>query len=104
MRELVRTVWVTDKRGRPHKFGPDAPPPAWAAAKIRNPKAWSAAPEPKRKETAAASVDGPPPRSGAGSGGAAWRAYAARHGVDGEGLSRDELLAELVERGVIQEA
>ncbi|APU20944.1 hypothetical protein UA75_31150 (plasmid) [Actinoalloteichus sp. GBA129-24] len=106
MPELARTVWVTDERGRPHRFGPGSPPPEWAAVKIRNPRAWATGGKPAPQQTAppVPSAASPPPRSGAGSGGAAWRAFAAQHGVDGAGLSRDELMAELVERGVIKEA
>lgn len=45
--------------------------------------------------------DGPPPKSGKGSGEAAWRAYAAQHGVDvPAGTDRGDIIAALDAAGV----
>lgn len=44
-----------------------------------------------------------PPRSGAGSGVNAWRTFAETHGVDvADDASRDDIIAELEERGIIE--
>lgn len=47
--------------------------------------------------------DGPPPKSGAGSGVKAWRGYAEAEGHDVDGLDRDEIIAALEEAGVAVE-
>ncbi|MEU7771231.1 hypothetical protein AB0C44_07885 [Micromonospora taraxaci] len=45
--------------------------------------------------------DGPPPKGGAGSGAAAWRAYAAKHNVEvAEDASREDVVEALTEAGV----
>ncbi|MCA1185711.1 hypothetical protein LCD36_04495 [Saccharopolyspora sp. 6T] len=79
MAELATYVHLVDADGNPHRFAPGETPPAWAAARITNPKAWkqgvtsTAATAPEQIEE--------PPRSGPGSNKTAWVAYAESRGV-----------------------
>lgn len=101
MARLATYVHVTDEDGQSHVFGPSDEVPAWAAKRITNKKAWAEAPETDDGEPS----NGEPPRSGRGSGRDAWAAYAAEHGAEApEGASREEIIAELEERGVIARA
>ncbi|MGH8878164.1 MAG: hypothetical protein ACRD0P_12605 [Stackebrandtia sp.] len=84
-------VHVTDAAGRAIVFGPGDDVPAWAADKITNPRAWTSAPV--GGPSVRANPE-PPPRHGAGSGKAAWAAYAAALGVTVEGgASREDIIA-----------
>lgn len=93
-------------------FGPDDDVPAWAAERIRNPKAWaadaSAGPEvvvtapakvPVGESAAGLPDNGQsaiPPKGGPGSGRDAWAAYAAVNGVTvDEDAGRDDVIAAL---------
>ena len=113
------------RTGREAVFGPDsdmnAPENEWALAAITNPDVWEGDvparkdPPPATDEVAAlkariaeleaaqkpaegkASV---PPRSGAGSGADAWRAYAESLGAEvSEGATRDQIIAGLEAAG-----
>ncbi|KIU18318.1 hypothetical protein [Mycolicibacterium llatzerense] len=44
MAALAAHVALFDKKGELHTFGPGEVPPAWAAKKITNPKAWGGDP------------------------------------------------------------
>jgi hypothetical protein len=69
-------------------FGPDDEVPAEWAKLINNPAVWAEAPESEEEPNEA------PPRSGAGSGLEAWRAYAESLGIEiGEDATRDEIIA-----------
>ena len=105
-RQLAAYVHVTDDRGASHGFGPGDDVPAWAAAKITNPDAWSADdPEPAEEpDSPEPDLDGvvPPPMGGAGSGVAEWLAYAGSLGVEVPEESRskrDDVIAVLREAG-----
>ncbi len=97
-RTLRRTVIVD---GAAHPAG-TTPPPA-IAERITNPRAWNGA------ASAAAPAqepdDSPPPRAGKGSGRDEWAAYAARRGVNdlANDASRDDIIAALEERGLLEE-
>jgi hypothetical protein len=96
-------------------------PPVWAADRITNPDAWApadleheleapagspaATPDPERETPAGApdpagtssgaseEIVDEPPRSGKGSGKAAWAAYLVAHGLDPAGLDRDAMIS-----------
>lgn len=102
-RRLRTHVHVHDADGRTHAFGPDEDVPGWAAERITNPKAWA---DDSADETPAAATPagggerggtGPvsePPRSGPGSGEAAWAEYAAARGLEvPEGAGRKQIIA-----------
>jgi hypothetical protein len=87
-------------------YGPDDEVPAEHAALITNPKAWEGgeAPSTKSEEPSSAQGDEEPPRSGKGSSKEAWAEFAQTHGVQVEdGDSRDDIIAALVEAGVVEE-
>ncbi|QIG58385.1 head-tail connector protein [Mycobacterium phage Cornie] len=91
---LVRHVAVFDEFGNVHTFGPGDDVPGWARILITNPSVWDRVAE-------SAEDDGPPPRSGKGSGEGPWRAYAAQKGVDvSEADGREEIIALLQAAGV----
>lgn len=99
MARLATHVHVQDDQGQNHVFGPGDDVPDWAAKAITNPNAWEEAPV---GIPAARTAGGEPPRAGKGSGRDAWAAYAAEHGVDvPEDASRDDIIAELEQRGVV---
>lgn len=95
-------------------YGPDSKVPAPVAEKIGD-HAWDDdgevrgedVHEPVDEDTnpgpkAPAPVEAPP-RSGRGSGVDAWRAFAEQNGLDvDEDRTRDEIVADLEERGVIE--
>jgi hypothetical protein len=127
--KLASYVHVQDDSGKTYVFGPTDRVPDWAVSKITNPRAWEGGkvPTPEdpaarvkrlRAELAAAESqvsgegstsetpsesddDGPPPKSGAGSGVAKWREYAARHGVEVPAdASREDVITALTEADV----
>jgi hypothetical protein len=77
-------------------FGPGDDVPGWAAKQITNPDVWESAP---KGADAGAAGDGAesdePPLGGAGSGVAAWRAYAEGLGIADipEDATRDDIVA-----------
>lgn len=106
---LAATVHVADDVGDPHVFVAGSVPPAWARARITNPHAWAEEREQELELEAAptgAPDTGPgelvkeptfdilpPPRSGAGSGRAAWVAYAERLGlIVDDTVSREQII------------
>jgi hypothetical protein len=114
--ESGQPIHIADPLGQPFVIGVDAEIPPWAehlllAAEV--PDADDAGADGESPADApqgggeAATPDanggqpaGPPARAGKGGGVAAWRKYAAEHGVDGEGLDVDEIAAKLREAGV----
>lgn len=114
MPRLRTTVHVVDQEGRTRAFGPGEDLPDWAAGQITNPDVWEGELPPHLDENGepqprvAASAAPPaqlqePPRAGKGSGREAWAAYAAQHGVEVDNdASRDDIVAHLVERGLIE--
>jgi hypothetical protein len=99
--QLRMTVYVTDGRGNVHRFRPGEEIPAWAVARIRNPRAWAepVSDTPLVKESPAAEL--PPPQGGQGSGRPVWAAYAARHNVAfTDDDSRDEIIDLCEQAGV----
>lgn len=89
-RRLRTNVHVHDDNGTSHVFTPRDDVPQWAAERITNPKAWA--------DDEATNDDGPgdgePPRSGAGSGKAAWAEHAASLGLEvPEGATREDIIA-----------
>jgi hypothetical protein len=131
MPRLRTTVHVTDENGATRIFEAGQDVPDWAATQITNPDVWEGELPPHLQgeqdpsqppETPSAPVgampphaqgtpvaaqsetgSGEPPRSGKGSGKEAWAAYADSLGVDVPGdASRDDIVAHLVERGLIE--
>lgn len=103
MAALVTHVSLRDDVGNVVSFGPGDDVPEWAQRRITNPRVWEGgeAPFPAGGEDDDDAGDGPPPKSGKGSGVRAWRKYAADNGVDVEGLSEPETIwAALEARGV----
>lgn len=101
-RRLTSWVHVTDAEGVSHGFGPPDTVPAWAVAKITNPKAWGEAePESEVAPPPPPPVPPglvPPPMGGPGSGVAEWLAYAGSLEVDVPEESRgkrDDVIAVL---------
>jgi len=88
-------------------YGPDDEVPAEHAALITNPKAWAdEAPTEQAEEPTVASEANAdePPRAGAGSSRDAWVAFAESRGVHVEDEDkRDDIIAALVDAGVIEE-
>jgi hypothetical protein len=91
-------------------YGPDDEVPAEHAALITNPKAWEDGELPSAKATKSSADEstegtgGEPPRSGKGSGRDAWTEFAESREVHVEDEdSRDDIIAALVEAGVIDE-
>jgi hypothetical protein len=105
---ILRThVHVIDDQGRPHVFAPGVEVPDWAAEKITNPKAWAEAPKTGAEPggNGGGRSGGEPPRSGRGSSREAWAAYSAQRGVEApDSATREEIIAELEERGIIEPA
>lgn len=80
-------------------YGPDDDVPADIAKEITNPKAWG---EGSTDAAGTAASDGPPPRSGKGSGIDAWTAYAASFDPPVEvadDASRDDVIAAIEAAG-----
>lgn len=135
MARLKTTVFVVDPDGRDRSFGPgDGDLPDWAVQQIRNPNVWDG-PVPDRpsapaqppagaapplppaqatEEQANGSGQGgdpdpvpEPPRSGKGSGRAAWEEYARLRGVDaaelGDDPAREDIINLLIRRGLIKD-
>jgi hypothetical protein len=98
MRHLVTNVHVDGVWYRPGEV-----PPADVAERIGNPKAWSEEAETQESAKApeSASVK-QPPRKGPGSGGPAWIEFAKSKGVTAEFDSKDALIADLEDRGLIE--
>lgn len=102
-RKLSTFVHVADDSGVMHAFGPSDEMPGWAEAVITNPDVWEVA------EPSAAPAgpdgderqDGPPPKSGPGSGAPRWRDYAASRQVEVPAdASREAVIAALDEAQV----
>ena len=98
-------------------FAPGDEVPDGFAKRITNPAAWGDEPLDEGGDLPPGTVPAQngtgqredvvaePPRSGKGSGRDAWAAYAAEHGAEApEGATREEIIAELEERGVIARA
>lgn len=104
MAALATSVALRDPKGNVVSFPvgtekDDLPP--WAAKAVTNKRVWDDfdpdAPDDDDDEPS----DGPPPKSGKGSGIRAWRKYAEDNGVDVEGLDTpDEVWAKLESVGV----
>jgi hypothetical protein len=95
-RRLRSHVHVHDDHGASHVFAPGDDVPEWAAERITNPKAWADdEPVTPTAEPEADDVDvSEPPRSGPGSGEAAWAEYAAARGLEvPDGASRKDIIA-----------
>jgi hypothetical protein len=100
MGRLTSFVHVSGDDGQYGVFGPDDDVPEWAARKI-GVHAWQDGKHPYPDAAEGAE----PPRSGKGSGREAWAAFASDKGVDvAEDATRDELVADLVAAGVIEES
>jgi hypothetical protein len=96
-------------------YGPDDEVPADHAALITNPKAWeggklqSTEGDSSKQDSGSEATDSganpdEPPRSGKGSSKEAWAEFAQSRGVHVEDEdSRDDIIAALVEAGVVQE-
>lgn len=115
MPRLAITVHVKDpETGRHVVLNKGSEVPDRLVAMVSNPDVWADAKEAaeaaERAEQAAEAAEqeseesSEPPRSGKGSGRDAWVAFAADHGVhvDDED-SRDDIIAELVSAGVIEQ-
>ncbi|GAA2774063.1 hypothetical protein [Saccharopolyspora taberi] len=88
MAKLAAYVHLVDDDGNPHRFGPGDTPPAWAADRIKNSKAWEQSPTGSKSEAMEE-----PPRSGPGSNKAAWVAYAESRGVTiTDDMGREEII------------
>lgn len=95
-RRLGSFVWVQAGENSGW-FGPDDDLPSWAEDAITNPAAFA-----DDSDTAG---DGPPPKSGRGSGVEAWKSYAATHDVDvPDDASKDDVIAALESAGVPTES
>jgi hypothetical protein len=112
--ESGQPIHISDPLGQPFVIGVGAEIPPWAehllaAAEVADVQdagtdGESPADAPQGGEAATPDVNGgqpagPPARFGKGGGVAAWRKYSAEHGVDGEGLDVDEIVAKLREAG-----
>jgi hypothetical protein len=87
-------VHVRDEHGRSVVLAPGDDVPDWAAAAIRNPRAWQGGAAPSVETPTETNDTSAPPRSGAGSGKAEWAAYASTLGVTyPDGASRDDIIA-----------
>ncbi|MCX2931402.1 hypothetical protein ORI20_14045 [Mycobacterium sp. CVI_P3] len=106
-------VSVRDDNGTVHSFGPGSDVPAWAKAKITNPKVWeggddvAADPTPGGDQGSSSSGGGgdvePPPLGGAGSGRDHWADYAANFAdkvTISEDDKRDDIVDKLREAGI----
>lgn len=93
MRQLVTRVHVNDDEGRDHVFFPGEKVPEWAAKQMGD-HCWVD----DGDSTSEVEV---PPKSGKGSGLAAWAKYADAHGVAVEDDdTRDDIIAQLVAGGI----
>lgn len=99
MADLVTHVALFDDKGAMHEFGPGSDVPGWARKKITNPAVWDEPPA-AAEASGSGGGDSPPPHAGRGSGRDAWAAYAEGHGVDADGLDRDEIIGACQEAGV----
>lgn len=102
-RQLRYTVHIPDpETGETRAFGPGMDVPDDVAALITNPKAWADDTEaPAPAEPPSPVEEGPPPRSGAGSGRDAWAAYAAANDFEvAADAGRDDIIEQLAEAGI----
>jgi hypothetical protein len=84
------SIWVTGKDGEPFCITPDADIPNWAVDQLDS-----------RHFENASGADGPPPKSGKGSGVQAWAEYAATNRVEvAEDATRDDVIAALDAAGI----
>lgn len=81
-------------------YGPGQVPPAEVAELITNPKVWDGD-DPSGEQATPGEVK-QPPRKGPGSGGPAWVDFAKSKGVDEKFDSKDDLIAALEDRGLIE--
>lgn len=111
-------VHVTDPNGGAVCIKPGGEIPSWAKGQITNPyvlKGENPDGEPvvfdeeldvddyqddDEAVDDAGEGDGPPPKAGPGSGAAPWAVYAAKRGVDVEGLNKAGIIAALADAGV----
>lgn len=114
MARLNTFVHVRDDEGLDHAFGPSDVVPAWAQEKITNPDVWAsegvepaaatAVPTEKdqKPSTEGSGTPGPvPPKSGKGSGVAAWKTYATDKGFEfDDDVTREEIIAALEADGI----
>lgn len=98
MPKLVAHVHTVSPAGEVVVLKPDDELPEWAVSAVRNPKAWEGGAAPELPEAQPAGV---PPKTGAGSGVDAWKAYAASKGVDVAALDkREDIVAALEKAGI----
>lgn len=97
MRHLVTNVHLDGVWYRPGEI-----PPSDVAERISNPDAWSGEAEAAEPEKSEPPVVKQPPRKGPGSGGPAWIEFARSKGVTTEFDSKDALIADLEDRGLIE--
>lgn len=95
---------AVDKDGnvQSQQFGPDDEVPSWARKAITNPDVWDGEDDEESEESAESAAVKQPPRKGPGSGGPAWVEFAASKGVTQKFDSKDDLIAELETRGLIE--
>lgn len=82
-------------------YGPGQVPPAEVAELITNPKVWDGDDLETTSEVEQVEVK-QPNRKGPGSGGPAWKDFAASKGVTGEFDSKEALIAHLEDAGLIE--
>jgi len=106
MARLTANTLVTHpETGAPVLLAAGGDVPDWAASLvgahlIEGGAAEGSQPE-QTPDASAKGQDGPPPKGGAGSGAPAWRAYAAKKGVEvAEDASREDVVAALEAAGV----
>lgn len=100
-KQLAATVHVMNPdTGLNEIFLAGSTPPKWAADLITNPGAWQT-----EEQQGAVSEDGPPPRSGSGSGRARWVEFAESQGVEvDDEATKDDIISLLEASGVIEGA
>ena len=100
---LAFSVYAMNEKDEVVWFAPGDDVPSWAAEQITNPSAWETAPKGlKLDESGGAPADASPdsqdaaeepPLGGAGSGVAAWKAYAEGLGIEvPDDASRDDIV------------
>ena len=101
MAGLVTHVSLRDDVGNVVSFGPGDDVPAWAKAKITNPRVWEGGDDVDDDQTGGGGAGGggggdePPPLAGAGSGRDVWAEYAQGKVEVAEDDKRDEIVAKL---------
>lgn len=82
-------------------YAPGQVPPAEVAELISNPKVWDGV-EPEAESAADTVEVKQPNRKGPGSGGTAWKDFAASKGVTEDFDSKEALIAHLEDKGLIE--